>query len=462
MNGRQSGRAAAVLMFLIALAGLVFLALAALRVGPAPEVEIAPGLTAIGRRTPIVVKLEAPGRGLVHVRVELRQGARTETLLEKSYDPSPAWSPWKQGTASDELHLDVGRDTVKGLTSEPVTLRVTAARAGSWLRHPGPSMGEVTLPVRLTPPTLQILSTATYVSQGGSEAVVYRVGETAVTHGVRCGDLFFPGFPLPGGGSADRFALFAAPHDLTDSRKIQLVAADDVANEATVSFVDKYFPQAVRADVIQLSDDFLAKVVHEIMSQTPDFTDRGNPLANYLAINGELRKANAAEITRLAESSRPSFLWSRRFEPMPGAKVMSSFADRRTYVYAGKTVDHQDHLGFDLASTRGAPVPSANDGVVVLARYFGIYGNTVVVDHGFGLMTLYGHLSSIDVTEGKEVKRGEALGKSGQTGLAGGDHLHFSIFLHGVSVNPREWWDEHWIKDRIARKFGPALNFMGS
>src|SRR6185369_15986194 len=117
-----------------------------------------------------------------------------------------------------------------------------------------------------------------------------------------------------------------------------------------------FFPQTVRSDTIQVTDDFLGKVVPEIMSQTPDMHDRGSPVANYLAINGELRKANAAEMTRLSESSRPAFLWSRRFEPMPNGKVMSSFADRRTYVYGGKTIDHQDHLGFDLASTRGAPV----------------------------------------------------------------------------------------------------------
>jgi murein DD-endopeptidase MepM/ murein hydrolase activator NlpD len=462
MNSRQSGRAAAVLLLLLALAGLAFLGLAAFRTGPEPEIKIAAGLPAIGKRTPLTVSLSAPGRGLAHVRVELRQGARTETLADKSYDPPPPWRAWKTGTTGDELKLEVGRETVKGLTGEPVTIRVTADRAGSWLRHPAPASAETTLPVRLHPPTLQLLSNATYVTQGGSEAVVYRVGESALTHGVRAGERFFPGFPLPGGGPTDRFALFAAPHDLTDPRKIQLVATDDVGNEATVSFVDKFFPREVRSDVIQVTDDFLGKVVPEIMSQTPDFQDRGSPLANYLAINGELRKANAAELTRMSESSRPSFLWSRRFEPMPNGKVMSSFADRRTYVYQGKTVDHQDHLGFDLASTRGAPVPSANDGVVVLARYFGIYGNTVIVDHGYGLMTLYGHLSSIDVAEGREVKRGDPLGKSGQTGLAGGDHLHFSVLLHGVSVNPTEWWDEHWIRDRIVRKLGTALPFMGS
>ena len=147
---------------------------------------------------------------------------------------------------------------------------------------------------------------------------------------------------------------------------------------------------------------------------------------------------------------------------MASAKVMSSFADRRTYLYQGRTVDHQDHLGFDLASSRGAPIPAANDGDVVLARFFGIYGNAVVIDHGYGLMTLYGHLSSIDVKEGQAVKRGDVVGKTGQTGLAGGDHLHFSVFLRGMSVNPKEWWDDHWIRDRIARKLGAAFPFVGA
>jgi murein DD-endopeptidase MepM/ murein hydrolase activator NlpD len=75
---------------------------------------------------------------------------------------------------------------------------------------------------------------------------------------------------------------------------------------------------------------------------------------------------------------------------------MASFADRRSYVYRGQTVDQQDHLGLDMAGVSHAPVPASNDGVVVLARFFGIYGNAVVIDHGYGLMSLYGHLSSIE------------------------------------------------------------------
>jgi murein DD-endopeptidase MepM/ murein hydrolase activator NlpD len=138
---------------------------------------------------------------------------------------------------------------------------------------------------------------------------------------------------------------------------------------------------------------------------------------------------------------------------------MSAFADRRTYVYSGREVDQQTHLGFDLAATRATPVPAGNDGKVALAGYFGIYGNTVVLDHGYGLMSLYAHLSQIDVAKGQSVARGDVLGRTGATGLAGGDHLHFTLLIQGLPVNPNEWWDPHWIRDHVAGPLGGAFNF---
>jgi murein DD-endopeptidase MepM/ murein hydrolase activator NlpD len=139
---------------------------------------------------------------------------------------------------------------------------------------------------------------------------------------------------------------------------------------------------------------------------------------------------------------------------------MASFAEQRTYHYQGREIDRQDHLGYDLAVTKQAPIPAANDGVIACAKFFGIYGNAVVIDHGYGLLTIYGHLSSIAVTEGQKVARGDIIGKTGETGLAGGDHLHFCTLLQGLPVNPSEWWDPHWIKDRIAKKLGPAFPYM--
>src|SRR5262249_28870941 len=128
--------------------------------------------------------------------------------------------------------------------------------------------------------------------------------------------------------------------------------------------------------------------------------------------------------------------------------------------YKGQPVDRQDHLGFDLATTANAPVTAANDGIVALAEFFGIYGNTIVIDHGYGLMSLYGHLSSFAVNKGDQVTRGQTIAQSGATGLAGGDHLHFSMLLQSVQVDAREWWDPHWIEDRLAaklRQWGAAV-----
>jgi murein DD-endopeptidase MepM/ murein hydrolase activator NlpD len=448
------------LLAILLVAFLAFVVLASFRVGPAPEIAVKKSGVSIGRKTSVTVTVAEPVRGLSRIGVELVQGDRVEKLAEKTYRPRSAWRFWGAKTDREELSLEIGRDAVKGLRAGPVELRVTAERASAWLRHPSPVVAAVPFEVRLTPPSLGVTSTFHYARQGGCEAVVYRVGESSVRDGVRSGTLWFPGFPLPGGAKQDRFALFAVPYDLGDPSKIKVVASDDAGNESEVPFIDQFAPRKPFAATFSLSDAFLNKVVPAIFSQTPDLTDKGGILENFLELNGDLRKANAAALAELGAKSKPEFLWAHPFLPMMNAKVTAPFAEYRTYVYQGRTVDHQVHLGFDLAATKAVPVPSSNDGVVVLARFFGIYGNTIVVDHGYGLQSLYGHLSAIDVKEGQAVKRGDILGRTGDTGLAGGDHLHFSILLDGQPVNPQEWWDGHWIRDRVARKLGGALRFQ--
>ena len=151
------------------------------------------------------------------------------------------------------------------------------------------------------------------------------------------------------------------------------------------------------------------------------------------------------------------------FHPFTNSAVESAFADHRTYIYEGKDVDQQVHLGFDLASHAGTPVVAANRGKVLYADELGIYGNCVIVDHGMGVQSLYAHLSSIDVKAGQDVKRSRCSARSGMTGLAGGDHLHFTMLVNGRMVNPVEWWDSHWIEDRILRKLGgPGARRRGS
>ena len=423
--------------------------------GPAPVVEIVPARPGVGRAgTTVVVRARESARGITGVRVEAVQDGTAVSLAERSFPPSSTWV-WKKGEVETEVPVVLGPETIPGLAAGQISLRVHALGTGAWLRGPRETTSELSLPVSFTPPQLSVASHQNYAAQGGSGIVVYRVGASVLekggVHGVEVGGTFFPGLPAPAGGE-ELFALYGVPYDLTSAAGILLVAEDPLGNRSTVSFVERWFPRPMKSDTIHLTSDFMSKVVSEILPQTPELDDRGDLLTNYLAINRDLRAANAETLRGLGERSRESFLWSGRFDPLPGSEPTSSFADRRTYLFEGREVDRQDHLGFDLASVRGAPVPAANRGVVVLSRYFGIYGNSVVLDHGAGLMSLYSHLSSIEVAPDQEVEKGQVIGSTGQTGLAGGDHLHFTLLIRGLPVNPVEWWDPKWIEDRVMAK----------
>ena len=435
----------------------VFLGLAIFRAGQAPTIAIEPALPGIGPRTAVQVRVSEPARGLGRVTVELVQGPLRETLVIREETPREFYAFWGPRTAEATLDVEVGREVQSALEPGEATIRVTASRASTPLRHPDPAVQELTLPVRLVPPTIAVLSDQVNVAQGGSGAVAYRPGQSAVRHGVEIGERWFPGEALPGDPEAAQFALFGVPFDHDDATTIRLVAEDELGNRATTSFVNRFTPRPPRRDTIPLSDNFMAKVVPAILSQTPSVREEDNLLATYLKINGDLRRANLTTLDELAATSRSEFLWQGPFLQLPGSQVMATFAETRTYTYQGRPVDEQTHLGFDLASTKKAEVPAAAAGTVVLADYFGIYGNAVAVDHGFGLMTLYGHLSSIAVSQGQTVARGEALGRTGATGLAGGDHLHFEVLVRGVSVDPIEWWDPRWLETHLRGSLGDAL-----
>lgn len=458
-NRFRSRRSPKLLILAVGLVLLAFVALGLFRAGSEPDIEIRPGMPAIGKQTPIEIEISEPRRGLTHVTVEFLQGDESVALADKAYPPSSQFFPWSVKTERDTFAVEAGKQVLSKLTGGSAIIRVTAERAGTWLRHPDPAIEEITLPVRLTPPSIQVTSTQTYVTQGGCETVTYRVGEMAVRDGVRAGSWWFPGYRLPGGDKQDRFALFAVPFDMAQA-DVRLFAEDDAGNSAEREFIDKFFPKDFKTDNINISDAFLDKVVPEILGQSTEIKDAGDPLKNYLAINRDLRKKNGETLVKLAKKSKPAFLWNEAFMAMPNSQVTATFGEKRTYFYRGRVIDHQDHLGYDQAVTRRAPVPAANSGIVVFAGYFGIYGNAVVIDHGYGLQSIYGHLSSVDVTEEQEVSIGDIIGRTGETGLAGGDHLHFCTLLQGLPVNPTEWWDSHWIKDRISRKLDSAFSFI--
>jgi murein DD-endopeptidase MepM/ murein hydrolase activator NlpD len=242
-------------------------------------------------------------------------------------------------------------------------------------------------------------------------------------------------------------------YDQDVNAPMHVFARDEAGNIAEAGFDHKTFPKKFKSSKIELSDALLDRVVPAILAGTTEIKPEGSTLDKFLVINGELRRKNAATIASMAPKTAPDMLWGGAvFHPFTNNKVESAFADFRTYLYQGREVDKQVHLGFDLASFANSPVLAANRGKVLYADNLGIYGNCVIIDHGLGVQSLYAHLSSIGVKAGDMVEKEQTLGRTGTTGIAGGDHLHFTMLVGGHMVNPIEWWDAHWIQDRILRK----------
>jgi murein DD-endopeptidase MepM/ murein hydrolase activator NlpD len=229
-----------------------------------------------------------------------------------------------------------------------------------------------------------------------------------------------------------------------------LVATDGAGNTRELRIAYELKDVRYRKSTIPVSDGFLENKVAPLLADAA--ARQGAPKDVFVAVNRKLRAENEDRITAITKQATPSPLWKDAFVQLSNSKVEANFADHRTYTYNGEPIDTAYHLGYDLSVTRNYPVEAANSGTVAFTGDLGIYGGTVILDHGLGLFTLYGHLSSIDVKAGDTVARRQILGKTGETGLAVGDHLHFGIYLAGVAVLPVEWWDQKWIDDNIAPK----------
>ena len=419
-----------------------------------PAIEIG-GPAVMGQTGEIAVKITAPGGELTGLAVTLVQGDSSTPIFNLAPDNAAGLT-----VLGDEISLSrpAGKGVLPDLKAGEARVDVTAVRPVLFGLRQAAATATRTIEVRLTPPQVAVLSQFHYVNHGGSEMVVYRVNPPDAESGVRVGDREYRGFPAGGNDAALRVAFFALLWDQNLNTPITVFARDTVGNEGSGSFDFRVFPKQFRASTINLDDRFLARVVPSILQNSTELTvdDPSNFLASYLAINRELRRMNNETIANLALGTSPEILWRGPFKQLINTAVEAGFADQRTYVYNGSDVDRQVHLGFDLASTANAPVLAANRGRVVHAGWLGIYGNCVILDHGMGLQSLYAHLSSIGVSDGQLVETEAELGRSGATGLAGGDHLHFTMLLGGNAITPIDWWSSQWVQDRVLRKFADA------
>ena len=430
-----------------------------------PSIQIEKPEKFVGASTPVEVVVGAPGANLKTIKIVFDQNGKQTTLYSMENGQPSGEGIKMDGPDKLVISRTIGKETVPGLQSGAARITVTAARSALRGIRTLQSSASHDVQVRLERPQVSIVSSKHYINLGGSEMVVYRTTPADVVSGVLVGDIEYPGYPAAGASTIDgvkfddptlRIAFFALRYDQDLKTPIRLFARDEAGNTARGDFDYTTFPKPFKKSKIPLDDKFLDRVVPAILAGTTEIKPEGDNLAKFLAINSELRRKNAAKIASFAKESLPEILWQGVvFHPFGNNAVESAFADQRTYLYNGKEVDQQIHLGFDLASFTGMKVVAANRGKVLLAEELGIYGNCVILDHGMGVQSLYGHLSSIAVKAGQMVEKEQEIGKSGMTGLAGGDHLHFTMLVNGNMVNPVEWWDAHWIQDRILRKLKP-------
>ena len=424
-----------------------------------PTIEIRQPGEFIGQATMLELMVSSPGGEFSSVQVTVEQEGRSFEVFNLD---QPAQGSLKQDTA-ERIYVmrPVGKRAIGDLKEGQARIVVTASRPVLFGIRDAASTTTRDVKVRLQPPQAAVLSTFHYVNHGGSEFVVYRAAPEDVQSGVRVGSIEYAGYPARAVGitsdPALRVAFFALLFDQDLKTPIQVYARDPAGNETLVPFEYKVFPKPFSKSRIELDERFIGRVVPSIAAGSPDAqipTD--DVLAGFLKINGDLRRKNNQYLTELARKSSPEKLFSAAFQQLGNSQVEARFADARTYVYQGKEVDRQVHLGFDLAVTANVPIVAAERGTVVHASDLGIYGNCVVIDHGLGVQSLYGHLSSIGVKVGDMVAKGAEIGRSGMTGLAGGDHLHFTMLVGGQQVTPVDWWSKQWYEDRVRRKIVAA------
>ncbi|MDJ0783833.1 MAG: M23 family metallopeptidase [Desulfosarcinaceae bacterium] len=417
--------------------------------GEKPQVTIDRDLSALGASQTIQLTLTDRKSGLRRIWMAILKDGQEHVIYQKRFESAG----FPDGGLTGEAELPVTIDTVKlGLKDGKALLRLSVWDY-SWRKWGKGNQTYIEKEVLIDsqPPTVSLLSHAHNLNQGGAGLVIYRLSEECPQSGVLVGETFYKGYAGYSSDKAIHLAFFALTHEQGPGTHIELQARDVAGNLRQTGIPHHINKRTFRKDVLNIPDSFLERKMPEFLADMPDNASLP-PVQQFLQVNSALRKANSEAIYAVTRTSEAQLFWKDTFLRLPNAANRARFADAREYRHNGKVIDHQFHMGIDLASLALSSIPAANAGKVVFAESLGIYGQTVIIDHGFGLFSLYGHCSSIDVAVGQMVARGETIGKTGTTGLAGGDHLHYGMLVSGTYVNPIEWWDAQWIENNIRTK----------
>jgi len=326
------------------------------------------------------------------------------------------------------------------VNSEPLEVKITVKAVDSSLIV-NKTDGSITLTYDNQAPNLMTLQGSLSLKRGGTGVVLYEVGEVPSETGVLLGDLRFRAFEFE---PNKYLSFYAHPYNVkADEFKPRVFAVDAAGNLRKIRPGSRTASHAYRKEVIDLSDDFLETVKDKMMA-----TSTRPPLEVFDEINNNVRQENYQRIAQICQNTEQKKLWEGALLRNQGA-TKAGFADSRTYKYGSEVVSEQVHLGLDIAGINNTQIFAANHGKVLFVGEIGIYGNVVILDHGYGLHSLYGHLHQTNVQEGDSVRKGDLIAVSGETGLVFGDHLHYEMRINGVAVNPIEWFDNVWVLNNI-------------
>jgi len=428
-------RTSSVVLLFVLLIGLIAGGVYYFRDTTGPEISLTPGSGPVSNQKPLQLVLTDQTSGLKQVEVLLVQGSKQIALFSQEMPPG-----------SYQHRRELSLSGIK-LNNGPLEIRVSATDRSIYHFGQGNNAVEsFILEFDSKPPVISVLSRSHNLNQGGSGLIIYKVNETVTRTGVQIEDRFFPAYQQDDGSFA---CLFAAPYDLAPKKLVPRLIAEDLAGNLRKSgFYHHINARRLNRAKININSRFLEAKMPDFQQFFPETNDL---LQVFIRVNTELRQQNRARLAEFVSQTEPKPLWEGAFLRPKGTN-REPFATARSYYHKGKRIDRQVHLGVDIASVARGPVEAANSGRVVLAEDFGIYGQCIIIDHGLGLMSLYGHLSNIEVAVGDEVQKGQEIARTGATGLAGGDHLHFGLLLNGLPVNPVEWWDRNWVRNNIESK----------
>ena len=363
-------------------------------------------------------------------------------------------------TQSEVLKIKYPKSEKFKKITNNLKLKISISDNSMWNMFKGNTdQKEINIKVDYKRPNVNILANSRMINQGGSALVVFQANDENLDElYIEANGNKFKAQPYKKKGYYA--ALIAWPFsDDTFSAKIY---AKDKANNKRVTKIPFYHKNpSYKISNIKASDNFIDGKITDLASSSPEFASISDKLEKLKSINETMRLENEKTIHNFSSKVSTKMLnsWKiKRFYPLRNGQKVASFGDHRYYYYKTKdnVVSESYHVGYDLASTSMADIKASNAGTVVYAEDNGIYGNMPMIDHGLGLYTLYGHCSQLLVNVDDKVKAGQVIAKTGKSGLALGDHLHFGILVQGIEVRPIEWFDKTWIKKFIDNVFKQA------